>query len=98
MSVDGEARSGDPPGVAADDRPKAIILVVRLIIGEAAEAERDVGLASASVGNVDLGDDAAVIDEVHLRAAAIAEHIFEDPLAVPRRTVRLDPEGNGMVL
>ena len=68
FAADGEAGAGDPPGVAADNRAKAIILIVRLVIGEAAEPERHIGFVPAAVGHVDMRNDAAIADDVDLRA------------------------------
>src|SRR5439155_26471479 len=82
LAADGESRTSDAPGIAADDRAEAIILVVRFIVGEAAEPKRDIRFAPSTVGHVALGDDPAVIDEMELRAARVAKHIFADLLPV----------------
>ena len=68
LAADGEAGAGDAPGVAADDRAKAIILIVSLVVGEAAEPERHIGFPPAAVGHVDLRNDPAIADDVDLRA------------------------------
>ncbi len=94
-AVERERAIRDAVGIAPRDRPE--VRALGHVVGQVVETERDVRDSALAIRRVDLGDDAAVGDDLHRRAALVRKRELLDGSAIGQGAVGRLADSDGAV-